>query len=114
LAAVFLFIFSDSLRCHATSLYSLANKVEHLTSVDLFVFAFRERQVPRLTANAIDAARDTEVPGDCTFAAEQDVHVISTVDVGKYGKSRHSHGALKNVDGQSDLLDGPPGVVSFR
>ena len=43
------------------------------------------------------------------FAAEQDVHVIGTVDVGKYGKSRHSHGALKNVDGQSDLLDGPPG-----
>ena len=69
------------------SLYALANKVEHLTPFDLFVFTSRERQVPRLTGNAIDAARDTEVPRDCTFAAELDVHVISTVDVGDDGQS---------------------------
>ena len=53
-----------------SSLCALANKFEHLTSFELFVFTFRERQIPRIAGNAIDAAHDADVTGDCTFHAE--------------------------------------------
>jgi PAS fold len=53
-----------------SSLCALANKFEHLTSFELFVFTFRERQIPRIAGNAIDAAHDADVTGGCTFHAE--------------------------------------------
>src|SRR5271169_5390443 len=53
-----------------SSLCALANKFEHLTSFELFVFTFRERQIPRIAGSAIDAAHDADVTGGCTFHAE--------------------------------------------
>jgi hypothetical protein len=53
-----------------SSLCALANKFEHLTSFELFVFTFRERQIPRIAGIAIDAAHDADVTGGCTFHAE--------------------------------------------
>ena len=51
-------------------LCAVANKFEHLTSFELFVFTFRERQIPRIAGNAIDAAHDADITGGCTFHAE--------------------------------------------
>jgi hypothetical protein len=63
-----------------SSLSCFANKIEHVTSFEHFVLTSGERQIPRITGIAIDAAHDADITGGCTCRAECDVHVIDFVN----------------------------------